>query len=62
MTTPRIIKLKEVMNLTSLSRASIYRYLKENTFPSQIKIGVRSVGWKESEILDWIELRPTVKN
>ena len=62
MTTPRIIKLKEVMNLTSLSRASIYRYLKENTFPSQIKIGIRSVGWKEREILDWIELRPTVKN
>lgn len=52
-----IIRLPEVMNRTSLSRSTIYAYIKKGMFPKPIKIGLRAVGWHESEIIDWIKSR-----
>jgi len=50
----RIIKIREVMKMTSFSIASIYRLCNEGKFPTKIKIGSRSVGWRESDIIDYI--------
>lgn len=50
----KILKLPEVMKATSLSRSSIYAFIKENSFPRPIHLGARAVGWLESEISDWI--------
>ena len=38
---------------TGLKRSTIYKFLKDGTFPKPIKIGSRSVAWIESEIEDW---------
>lgn len=51
---PRIIRLKEVKTMTGLSRSTIYQYIKDDLFPSQIKLGLRCVGWTENEITQWI--------
>jgi len=40
-----------------LSRATIYKRIKEGSFPRQIPLGLRSAGWLESEINDWITER-----
>ena len=53
----RILKLKEVINLTSLSRSSIYKYINEGRFPKSVSLGDRAVGWVESEIEDWIMVK-----
>ena len=53
----RIIRLPEVTNLTGISRTMIYELIKKNKFPRQINLGVRAVGWVESEIQEWIEQR-----
>jgi len=53
----KIVKLPEVMALTSLSRSSIYSFISKNDFPPQIRLGERSVGWMVSEIENWIEKR-----
>lgn len=50
----RIIRLKEVMNLTGLSRSTIYKYIADNVFPVSVPLGDRCVGWIESEVHDWI--------
>ncbi|HIF9502656.1 TPA: helix-turn-helix transcriptional regulator [Photobacterium damselae] len=50
----RLITLREVIALTSLSRASIYNYISKDMFPRQISVGERSVRWIESEIQEWI--------
>lgn len=66
MTTPTstppdtIIRLPEVMRLVGLSRASIYRRMKQGTFPQQIQLSNSTsrggaVGWSIVEILAWIE-------
>lgn len=51
----KLIRLKEVMALTGLSRSSIYQFISEGKFPSQVQIGVRAVAWPEREIQQWIE-------
>ena len=50
----RLIKLKEVMTLTSLARSTIYKYMSEGQFPKAVLLDVRSVAWIEDEVTDWI--------
>lgn len=54
----RIIRIREVMAMTGLSRSSIYAAIKQGTFPVQLKLSTRSSGWLESEIVEWREMRP----
>ena len=49
----RIYRLPDVMNLTGLSRSSIYLRISTNEFPKPIKIGRRAVGWTEDSIITW---------
>ncbi|HBP5283205.1 MULTISPECIES: helix-turn-helix transcriptional regulator [Pseudomonas] len=53
----RIIRLKEVMDLTGLARSTVYKYIAANEFPIPVPLGDRCVGWLESEIHDWILAR-----
>lgn len=50
----RLIKLREVMNSTGLARSTIYKYIKDGSFPESVNLGVRSVAWVEDEVQDWI--------
>lgn len=53
----RILKLKEVLNRTGLGRTTLYTLIKNSDFPRQIPLGLRAVGWLESEIDRWIHLQ-----
>jgi prophage regulatory protein len=53
----RLIRLKEVIAMTGLSRASVYKFVSENKFPAQISLGYRCVAWVESEVQQWIDQR-----
>lgn len=50
-----IIRLPEVQRRTGYSKAWIYRLIALGEFPKQIKLGVKSVGFVESEINEWID-------
>ncbi|MEY8772257.1 helix-turn-helix transcriptional regulator [Erwinia sp. ACCC 02193] len=52
-----LIRLSEVQRRTGYSKAWIYRLLKEERFPSSIKIGSRAIAFIESEIDEWINQR-----
>jgi len=56
-TNAKIIRLREVMNRTGLSRSTIYSLMSRGDFPKNIRIGSNSVGWLESEIEEWIQAR-----
>ena len=49
-----ILKLPQVMAATGLSRSSIYLRMSEGSFPRQISLGARSIGWIDSEVQEWI--------
>lgn len=51
----KILRLEDVMKVTGLPRSTIYARIKQGTFPPQIKLSVRSVGWRSSAITQWIE-------
>lgn len=53
-TPDRILRLKAVLTRTGLSRATLYRKIWAGTFPKQIRIAVRCVGWRESAIDEWL--------
>ena len=58
----KVIKLKEVKKLTTLSTASIYRQIKDKSFPKQIKLGERSSAWFYEEIMQWLEDKRFVRD
>jgi len=51
----KVIKIKRVKEITSLSTASIYRLMSVGHFPRQIKLSERSCGWLESEIKSFLD-------
>jgi len=60
-----ILRQKQLQSRTGISRSTIYSKLSplspyyDPTFPKQIRLGSgsSSVGWLESEVNTWIELR-----
>ena len=54
-TPDRIIRAKEVQQLTGLSRTTLWRLEQRDAFPKRVSLGGQSVGWKLSEVQDWID-------
>ena len=55
------LKVEQVMKVTSLSKATIYRFVREGNFPRPLKLGRRSSSWAASEITEWIASRFTLR-
>ena len=53
----RFLRLSDVKDRTGLSRSTIYLKISKGTFPRHIRLGVRCVGWLESEIDAWMQAR-----
>ncbi len=51
----KFMKLNDVIQITQLSRSSIYARMKKKTFPQHIKIGKRGVAWTEESVIDWMK-------
>jgi len=56
----RIVRAKEVIELTGLSRTTIWRMERVGTFPNRVSLGVGSVGWRWSEVSAWMANRDEV--
>lgn len=50
----QMLKVRDVVRLTSLSRPTIYRMVKRGEFPRQIKLSKYRVAWRFSEIEAWL--------
>lgn len=53
----KILRLPAVQGRTGLSRSAIYFGISEGSFPRQVSIGARAVGWLEAEIDAWLSLQ-----
>jgi prophage regulatory protein len=53
----RLMRLREVADVTSIGRATIYAMMKEGEFPRPVSVTKRRVAWKHADILDWLESR-----
>ena len=48
---------QDLESLFQISRATIYRWVKEGSFPKPIHLGANMVRWKVSDIEAWIVIR-----
>ena len=53
----RILRLPQVVTVTGRSRPAIWMDISKGTFPGPLALSVRARGWRESEVLGWIEAR-----
>lgn len=49
-----LLRLREVMARTKLSRTTIYRRIAAGNFPPSIRLSVGLVAWYESDIDAWV--------
>lgn len=50
----RIIRMRTVLDRTGLSKSTIYRKMKDGTFPSKVPISISGRGWHESDVNRWV--------
>ena len=54
----RLLRRRQVEEITGLSRSSIYRLMQDGEFPRPVKVGPAAVRWRASDITTWLESRP----
>ena len=58
-TTDTLIHVREVLTRCGISRATLYTYIRQGTFPQPLKLpGGKAVRWRETEIQAWIDGLP----
>lgn len=50
----RVLRIRAVLERTGLSRSTLYRRVDQGSFPTQVRISERCVGWRESAIEAWM--------
>ena len=53
----KIYRLKNVIEVTGMSRSTIYRLMDQDKFPKPIKLSQRIIGFLEEDIDQWIQNR-----
>ena len=56
-TAPRFLRVREVLEMTGMSRSFIYAQMAEGAFPRQIHLGPRTIVWNKQEVVQWMEDR-----
>lgn len=56
----RIIRKPELLQITGVSIATIYRWIADGHFPAPVKLGPNASGWRESAIREWLETREPI--
>lgn len=54
----KFIRIRQVMQITGLSRMTIYRLELAGNFPKRRKLSQNSVAWREEEVEQWLNSRP----
>ena len=54
----QLIRKKEVQKMVAnMPNSTLYYLIKKGDFPGSVKLGSRSVAWRKSEIIEWINSR-----
>lgn len=53
----KYLRIKQVSDITGLSRATIYNMEKAGDFPKKTVLSTRAVAWRESAVVEWMDSR-----
>lgn len=62
MSLPQLLDAKGVQEHFRLPRSTLYRLMREEAFPSPVKLSARRVAWRLADIEAWIASRPSSAN
>jgi len=51
----KLLRIKQVIELTTLPKSTIYQRMKEGKFPRPLNLGGRDRAWRIEDILQWRE-------
>lgn len=51
----KFLRLKQVLELTGLSRTTLWRLERKGKFPKHVQITARLIVWNEQEIYAWVD-------
>ena len=51
----KLLRRRQVEEITGMSRSSIYRLMKAREFPRRVRIGPKAVRRRTSDITAWLE-------
>ncbi len=57
----QMLKVGEVADMIGWSKVTVYRHVKDRSFPAPLRIGPNSVRWRRDDIERWLEERPTTQ-
>ncbi|MDO9405507.1 MAG: AlpA family phage regulatory protein [Polaromonas sp.] len=52
---PAFFRIADVMRITALSRATVYRRIADGIFPLPVHLGGRACGWTPAALQAWID-------
>ena len=55
MVSMRLLKIKEVLTITGLSRATLYRRIQTGDFPAPVKVSLRAIRFRSTDLEGWIQ-------
>jgi prophage regulatory protein len=58
----RLLRIRQVMQATGLSRMTIYRLELAGKFPQRRLLSENSVAWLDTEIEQWVDSRPIARS
>ena len=54
----RLLSYRQVADLTGLSRATIWRRVRDGSLAAPLQISTNRVGWLARDIAEWLDSRP----
>jgi len=57
----KFLRIRQVMQVTGLSRMTIYRLELAGKFPKRRQLSENSVAWLEADIAAWAKSRPVAR-
>jgi len=57
----KVLKINEVVELTTLPRSTVYFLIKKGKFPKPIRLSDRRVGWLYVDIVNWLNKKKSEK-
>ena len=56
---PILLRRQQVEGMVGVSRSCLYQMMADDRFPRPLQISSWAVRWKRSDVMAWIESRPT---
>lgn len=56
----KILRRNDVLEIIGLSRSTLYYLVRDGRFPAPISIGQRAIGWRLTDVNEWVASRPQV--